>query len=47
MISLLQGPDDFKDVTTIKERLLRTSFTTIVKRIFEIRKKVNIYEFIY
>ena len=48
MISLLQGSGDFKEVTTIMEGLLRTSFTTILKRIFEIRKekKVNIYQFI-
>ena len=41
MISLLQGPGDFKEVTTIMERLLRTSSTTILKRIFEIRKESN------
>ena len=48
MISLLQGPDDFKEVTSIMERLLRRSLSTILKRLFEIRKekKVNIYEFI-
>ena len=48
MISLLQVPDDFKEVTTIMERLLRRSLSTILKRLFEIRKekKVNIYEFI-
>ena len=48
MIFLLQGPDDFKEVTTIMERLLMTSLTTILKRIFGIRKekKNNIDEFI-
>ena len=48
MISLLQGPGDFKEVTTIMERLLRRSLSTILKRLFEMRKekKVNIYEFI-
>ena len=42
----LQGPNDFK-VTIIMKILLRRSLTTILKRIFEIRKekKVNIYEF--
>ena len=45
---LLQGPNDLKEVTTIMERLLTTSLTTILKRIFEIRKEKqnNIYEFI-
>ena len=44
----LQDPDDLKEVTTIMERLLRRSLSTIMKRLFEIRKekKVNIYEFI-
>ena len=44
----LQDPDDLKEVTTIMERLLRRSLSTILKRLFEIRKekKVNIYEFI-
>ena len=44
----LQDPDDLKEVTTIMERLLRRSLSTILKRLFEMRKekKVNIYEFI-
>ena len=44
MISFLQGSNDFKEVTTIIERLLRTSLTTILNKIFEMRKvkKVNI-----
>ena len=44
----LQDPDDLKEVTTIMERLLRRSLSTILKRLFEIRKekKLNIYEFI-
>ena len=44
----LQDPDDLKEVTTIMERLLRRSLSTILKRLFEIRKekKVNIYAFI-
>ena len=48
MISFLQGSNNFKEVTTITEILLTTSLTTILKRIFEIRKekKNNIYEFI-
>ena len=39
MISFLQGSNNFKEVTTITERLLMTSLTTILKRIFEIRKE--------
>ena len=41
---VLQDPDDLKEVITIMERLLR-SLSTILKRLFEIRKekKVNIY----
>ena len=48
MISFLQGPDDLKEVTIIMERLLRRLLTTMLKRMFEIRKekKVNIDEFI-
>ena len=44
MISFLQGSNNFKEVTTIIERLLRTSLTTILNKIFEMRtvKKVNI-----
>ena len=43
MISFLQGSNNFKEVTII-ERLLRTSLTTILNKIFEMRKvkKVNI-----
>ena len=41
MISFLQGSNNFKEVL---ERLLRTSLTTILNKIFEMRKvkKVNI-----
>ena len=42
----LQRPNDLKEITTIMEKFLRTSLTTILKRIFEIEKKVNIYAFI-
>ena len=35
----LQDPDDLKEVTTIMERLLRRSLSTILKRLFEIRKE--------
>ena len=44
----MQDPNDLKEVTMIMERLLRRLLTTILKRMFEIRKekKVNIYEFI-
>ena len=43
---LTKGSNNFKEVTTITERLLTTSLTTILKRIFEIRKENNIYELI-
>ena len=44
----IQDPDDLKEVTIIMERLLRRLLTTMLKRMFEIRKekKVNIDEFI-
>ena len=43
----MQDPKDLKKVTIIMKRLLRRLLTTILKRMFEIRKekKVNIYEF--
>ena len=37
----LQGANDFKEFTTIMGNLLRTSLTTILKRIFE--RKENYY----
>ena len=42
----LQDPDDLKEVTTIMERLLRRSLSTILKRLFEIRKESQ-YLWIY